>query len=115
MRAYIIIHDPIPAHIDLTFGTPQFGRFGYGAWRYGTNNPLLAAAYGEVEWINFTEFVTEPKYDNPLSFDFQLKEGILFTPTWDLNIKSHAAEIILNGIKVNPATGKGFPWSVGPG
>jgi len=113
VRFYMRIQDPIPPNIGFSYGDFGYANFGACVWEYEEKKFFNDETFqGAVEWINFRNFVTEPKYVNPLGLRFWLKPGItaiyrlMPAPLPDIPVEQ------INGIVTSMITGANMPFRV---
>ena|SRR5579872_4270248 len=109
MRMYVQIQPPIPPQINQSYIPFGYWNFGLCCWQYSADGDLSGQAFdGAIEWINTMNFVTEPKYNNPVAFRYFLKAGLsaIVYPSISVNVK--VPDISINGTFYNAVTGKGM-------
>src|ERR1700754_1183117 len=103
MQMLIDIQSPFPPGVDQSYIPFGFYKFGLCCWVYEGGYD------GAIEWINTQHFVTEPKYQNPVSFRYCFLGGTIGTVTPKLVVNTSVPDITINTKVVNMATGKEIP------
>jgi hypothetical protein len=63
---------------------------------------------GAIEWINFPEFITYPKYPHPIAFHYWFHVGVHAHVSVVPEIRTDVADAVLQGIAVNLLVGRGL-------
>lgn len=110
----VIIQTPFPPGVADSYIPFGWYKFGMCCWTYQGDGLQVDGYNGETEWINQQFFYTEPKYANPYAFRYWLIAGVSAMIVPFLQVKSVPPDILINGLTVNPATGKGMPLILPP-
>jgi hypothetical protein len=106
-RAEITISTPYPNGLWQKYPGFESYNFGVMAWQYGT-------FVGELEYINFPKFCSEPKYYGATGYKFWFRPDVIYSCALVAETLPAIVPAFVDGNAVDPTTGVGLPMAFSP-